>query len=170
MADVSAIIANPRTKKAALVKAIQQLGPLDQPAAFWSAIANSADYNADHRRRAVFELVRRHVLPGTTLGELARLLDTPTWLDDDDIAVVTVLGGKIPVSWTFDDTVLVLSVHPGQPTDDDQPWAIYLRVEGQIDEASARAVLRGAPAPAAVPQAEILEVGFLPADPSRADA
>ena len=41
---------------------------------------------------------------------------------------------------------------------------------GKVDEADARAVLRGAPAPAAAQRAEILEVGFLPADPSRADA
>jgi hypothetical protein len=164
MADVFSIIADPSTGRAELLDALRQLGPITERADFWSGIANSAAYRQDHRRQAVFALFRRHVSPGTTLADLARLLDGPTWLVDDDISVMTALGGKIPVAWTLDDTAAVLSVFPGLADDQHQYWAIYLRIGGQIDEQSIRAALRGAPAPSAVQQAQILEIGYLPAD------
>ena len=128
-----------------------------------SVIAGSEADSPDRRRRAVVELFRRQVRPGMTLAELARVLDDPDWLRDDDLSVVDVLGGKIPVSWTLEDTVLVLGVLPGLP--DDPAWSIYLRVEGKLELADVLAVLHGRDAPPEVAGAEIREIGFEPPEP-----
>jgi hypothetical protein len=128
-----------------------------------AVIAGSDAYSPDRRRRAVVELFRRHVKVGMTLAELARVLDDPAWLRDDDLSVVEVLGGKIPVAWTHEDTVLVLGVLPGLP--DDPSWAIYLRVAGRVELADVLALLRGGEAPPETAQAEIREIGFEPPEP-----
>ena len=127
-----------------------------------SVIAGSDAYGPDRRRRAVVELFRRQVQPGMTLADLARVLDDPAWLRDDDLSVVDVLGGKIPVSWTLEDTVLVLGVLPSLP--DDPAWSIYLRVAGKLELADVLALLHGGTAPPEVQRAEILEIGFEPPD------
>lgn len=159
MANASSIIGDPKATKAALISAIRQLGPTDEPATFWAAIANSAAYSRDHRRRAVFQLLRRHLPPGANLGELARLLEGPEWLDEDDITVVGGLAGKIPVSWAPGDTVVVVSVlpHASQPN-----WAVYLRVAGNVDASTVGVLLRTGTAAPEIKQKEILEVGFSP--------
>ena len=128
-----------------------------------AVIAGSDAYSPDRRRRAVVELFRRHVKVGMTLAELARVLDDPAWLRDDDLSVVEVLGGKIPVTWTHEDTVLVLGVLPELP--DDPSWAIYLRVAGRIELADVLALLRGGTGPPEVERAEIREIGFEPPEP-----
>ena len=128
-----------------------------------SVIAGSDAYDPDRRRRAVVELFRRQVQPGMTLADLARVLDDPAWLRDDDLSVVDVLGGKIPVSWTHEDTVLVLGVLPGLP--DDPGWSIYLRVAGKLELADVLALLHGRDAPPEVARAEIREIGFEPPEP-----
>ena len=87
------------------------------------------------------------------------------WLDDADVSVVDVLGGKIPVSWTHEDTVLVVGVLPELPDEDSSYWAIYLRVAGKVAADDVLALLRGGTAPAEVQRAEILEVGFEPPEP-----
>jgi len=128
-----------------------------------SVIAGSDAYGPERRRRAVVELFRRQVQPGMTLADLARVLDDPAWLRDDDLSVVDVLGGKIPVSWTHEDTVLVLGVLPGLP--DDPGWSIYLRVAGKLELADVLALLHGRDAPAHVARAKIREIGFEPPEP-----
>jgi hypothetical protein len=169
MERLLATIADPRASTPALIDAIRQLEAVTEPARFWSAIANSATYRPDHRRQAVFALFRRHVTPGMTLADLARLLDNPAWLHDDDISVVTVLGGKIPVQWTFDDTVFMLGVFPALAEGRQGSWAIYLRVAGHVDRARFADALHGRPAPDEVRTAQLREVGFSPADPSARD-
>lgn len=123
----------------------------------------AAGEDPERRRRAIVELFREQVRPGMTLADLARVLDDPEWLRDDDLSVVDVLGGKIPVSWTHEDTVLVLGVLPGLP--DDPGWSIYLRVAGKVELADVLAVLHGREAPPEVAQAEIREIGFEPPEP-----
>jgi hypothetical protein len=158
-------IADPGTGRTALIGAIRGLGPVTEPASFWSDIAGDDAFGAEHRRRAVVALFRRHVVPGTTLADLARALDDPAWLRDDDFSVVDVLGGKIPVSWTSEDTVLALGVLPELSDESSRGWAIYLRLGGTIDMADVLALLHGATVPPEVQGAEILEVGFEPPEP-----
>ena len=130
-----------------------------------SVIAGSEADSPDRRRRAVVELFRRQVQPGMTLADLARVLGDAAWLRDEDLSVVDVLGGKIPVSWTLEDTVLVFGVLPELSDEASRYWAIYLRVAGSIDVADVLVLLRGGTAPPEVQRAEILEVGFEPPEP-----
>lgn len=60
--------------------AIERTDEVTEPPTFWSSIANSEEYSAPHRHVCAYELLKRHVLPGMTLGELALVLDRPNWL------------------------------------------------------------------------------------------
>ena len=166
MDSVLATIADPSVSQDALVQALRQLGPTTEPASFWTKIANSTSYGPDQRRRAVFELFERHVGAGLTLGQLADLLDHPTWLEAADVSVVDRLGGKIPVSWNPQDTVFVLAVFPNLPDGRYAHWAIYLRVSGKVDRDDFVRAIRGEAVPNAVRDARLLEFGLSPPDPA----
>ena len=161
------VIANPKTDKETLMRAIQQVGAVTEAASFWSDIANSNSYSQDHRRRAVFQLFLRHVSPGITLAELARILANPSWLADEEIHVVTFLAGKIPVEARFEDTIFLLRLFPDLPDGRWLYWAIYLSVSGKIKAESLSKVLRGDEVAAG--DAKLLEFGLSPDDPMNVD-
>lgn len=169
MDDLRLIIADPEIDRKTLIQAIRKLGPVTESAQFWVDMANSEQYGQDHRRQTVFQLFKRHVSPGLTLAELAQILDNPGWLANEDIAVVTALTGEIPVKWTLEDTVFVLSVFPALADGRYDHWAIYLRVSGQVDRESFISLLRGGPASEEVKQARVLEIALSPDDPTRVD-
>lgn len=166
MDSLLATIADPTISQEALIKALRQLGPATEPASFWTKIANSTEYSPDQRRRAVFELFERHVRPGITVGQLADLLDQPTWLDDADVSVVDRLGGKIPVAWNPQDTIFVIAVFPGLPDGRYAHWAIYLRVSGKVDRESFVRAIQGEATSDAVRGAKVIEYGLSPPDPA----
>lgn len=112
--------------EAELRDAAELLGAVVEPPSFWSAIANDASMPVAHRKLAVVQLVRRHVVPGTTtVGVFADMLDGARWLSNGDITVVTELGGKIPVKWLQDDTVIAVALPGGR-------GAIYLTITGRF--------------------------------------
>ena len=168
MDSLLATIAEPKTSREALIQALGQLGPPSEPASFWTSIANSSSYGPDHRRRAVFELFKRHVAPGQTLGQLAQLLDHPTWLDAADVSVVDRLGGKIPVAWSSADTIFAIALFPGVSNRRYAHWTIYLKVSGKVDRYSFVRALRGEPVADAARGARLLEFGLSPPDPAEA--
>jgi hypothetical protein len=141
-----------------LRRALAALGAVTEPPQFWSRMANAPDYPIFHRRLCVFQLFRRHVHPGMKLSELASLLDRPTWLRDEDVQMVSVLAGKLPVQWTLADTVIVLAVFPEAPQE--EAGAIYLRLAGKVAVNDFLRLVRGCAASSAVGEAVILEVGF----------
>jgi hypothetical protein len=161
------VIADPGASREALLQALRQLGPVEEPPEFWTKIANSTGYSPDHRRRAVFELFRRHVHPPIAVAELARLLHRPTWLRDEDVSIVSRLGGKIPVKFDFADTVFVIGVLPDLGDGRLVHWSIYLRVRGHVDRQLFVDALRaGASSASGVEAAPVLEYGLSPADPA----
>ena len=161
------LIASPQVEGEALTAAIKSLGPPAEAASFWTKIANSDSYSADHRRRAIFALFGRHVSPGITLGQLGKILDHPTWLRDDDIDLVTVVGGKLPVHFSAEDTIVVFTVFAMVPDGIYQSWAIYLTAAGKIDRAQIIAVLRGDQSASTAATAKIMDLGFAPPNPFR---
>src|SRR5206468_2467897 len=95
------------SSEAELREAARLLGAVVEPPSFWSAIANDASMPVMHRKLALVQLVRRHVLPGTTtVGVFAEMLKGAEWLSDGDITVITEIGGKVPVTWSPDDTCI----------------------------------------------------------------
>ncbi len=172
MSTLLHVIANPKTNKEMLMRAIQQVGTVSEPASFWSDIANSDSYSQDHRRRAIFQLFLRHVSPGMTSGamtlaELAQILANPSWLADEDIRVVTFLAGKIPVEARFEHTIFLMRLFPDLPDGRWLYWAIYLSVSGKIKAESLSQVLRGDEVAAG--EAKLVEFGLSPDDPMNID-
>jgi hypothetical protein len=106
-------------------------------------------------RAAIVELFRERVSPGTTLGELAELLSGSGWPRDEDVTVVEAIAGKLPVSWTLEDTVFALSL---PPDGDESPSAVYLRVQGKVSRDDFLAAVRGGRGDSSA--APILEVGL----------
>lgn len=106
-------------------------------------------------RAAIVELFSERVRPGTTLGELAELLSGAAWPRDEDVSVVEAIAGKIPVSWTLEDTIFALSL---PPDGDDGPSAVYIRVQGKVSRDDFLAAVRGGGED--VSATPILEVGM----------
>jgi len=155
-------VADPSSELSAVKLAVRILGTADEPAHFWTDIANNAAYHDAHRRLAVFALFDRHVETGMTLSELATLLAEPTWLVDGDVTVVKSLGGKIPVRWTFEDTVLVLLVFPRLEEPDGGPWAVYLRVAGKVNVTEFNRLIHNGIASPNTAGALLLEIALVP--------
>jgi len=152
-------IAKKGVPDAELARAIAKLEmPPSEPPQYWSRIANDPGYGDSHRRRAVFQLFRRHVRVGMALSELAHLLDHPTWLRGDDVRLIDILAGHIPVQLNpdKDETVFVLIVlrEPDQDTS-----GIYLRIAGKISLQRFRDLILNATEDG-IGHAAVLEVGY----------
>ena len=106
------------------------------------------------RARVLVSLVRLQVQVGrTTLGEFARRVASADWPADADIALVTVVGGKVPLRWTAQDTALSLALPGGR-------GAIYLVVAGRFERPGLVAALRGEGTDAAARDALIIDLGI----------
>jgi hypothetical protein len=86
--DYFAIIANPKAESSKVIEALvalQASKQTNEPAIFWSKIANDAAFSDEHRKRAVLQLFARHFTNGMTIQELATVLNHPTWLRRADV-------------------------------------------------------------------------------------
>jgi len=127
-------IAKKNVGQAELKEAINKLGlPVNESGHFWSQIANDQQYSNFHRKSAVFQLFRRHVRAGMNLSEFAHLLERPIWLRPEDVQLVDVLDGKIPVDLVAQDTVFVIKVLPQSGK---EVSSIYLRIHGKVSKKS----------------------------------
>jgi hypothetical protein len=137
-----------------LREAVESLGAVVEPASFWSAIANDASMSVAHRKLALVQLVRRHVVPGTTtVGVFAEMLEGAHWLSDGDVTVVTAIGGKVPVTWSPDDTVVAIALPGGR-------GAIYLAMAGRFAPEEIALALRGVSHDERVRSAVIRDAGL----------
>jgi hypothetical protein len=108
------VISDPNTTHLQFVHALQELAELktvNEPSAFWTAIANNPKFRTDHRRRAILQLFYRHFKPGMTFADVGRMLDHATWIQNTnawfEVAVEgPPLGSKPGEQWA------VLSVLP----------------------------------------------------------
>jgi hypothetical protein len=162
MQELLNTIADPRTDPSTLAAAIARLGAKDGDAQFWVRIANSDRYRPDHRRRAVFALIKRHVHAPLPIGTLARILDKPTWLTREDIVVVDKLGGLVPLTFNTKDTVFMLPVFRDVPDGRYAFWAIYLRAEGRLTAAALGDILYGPTPDRQVLRRPVHEIGLVP--------
>ena len=123
--------------------------------------ANDGTSDISERRAAVFELFHRYVHTGSTIVDVARLLNRPIWLRDEDVrSVEDVSGRPPPVALNASDTVFALDVLPGV-TPVRELWTVYLRICGHVERRLFSKVLRGETDPTALPGASVLEVGYL---------
>jgi hypothetical protein len=160
MKSLFSTISNKRISAPDLLRAIRKLGRVTEPSTFWSNIANSPKYRTNHRLQCVYQLIRRHVKKGMKLCELATILDHPTWLTNDDIQIFTIVSGKVPVNWTFEDTVFVLIIFGAKEPMATHNGAIYFRTSGHIQLKNLVRILRGKPVAERTKNSRILELAI----------
>ena len=161
--ELLAAIADKNIAEGDLRRAIGQLSRMNEPPSFWNDIATNTGYSRVHRICCILELFRRHVSVGMRLDSFAQLLGDPKWLRDEDVEVVIALNGEIPVTWNFEDTIIVLRLLPESASDSD--FAIYLRISGKVSRGDLISVLHRKDVIQEIKAATILEVGF--AEPYR---
>jgi hypothetical protein len=79
----------------------------NEPASFWTAIANNPEYGCDQRQRAALQLFARHFHSGMTIGNIGRMLNHPTWLELRGIAGGPTTGPRPPGFQAGDDLVFL---------------------------------------------------------------
>lgn len=132
-----------------------RLGPVKESPSVWSDVANEPSLPDHHRRLAVVQLVRRHVIPGqTTTAEFATMLAGAPWLETGDITLMTALAGKIPVQWSAADTVAAITL-PGNE------GAIYLSIAGSFSAQEIADALHGLGQNDGGDASVILDVGLM---------
>ncbi len=97
------------------------------------AVADDPNASVDARCSDAFAAFRTRIHPGDTAAQVGAVLGTPTWIGSD--LPVNAVGGFIPVTWSFDDQVVVFMCLP-KPNPQTQnlpwsPWVIYARLEGR---------------------------------------
>jgi hypothetical protein len=104
-------------------------------------------------------LFRRHRGSAGTAYELALLLDHPKWLRDENISIVEVMGGLIPVEMGPGDTVFRIRLLPASVRDTSD---VYIRVAGKVGRDDFSRMIRGdtaAPLISSIGGRPVIEVG-----------
>jgi hypothetical protein len=126
-------------------------------------MANDSRQEPHLRRAAVFELFRNlQTEVPLSLGRVGEALDGPTWLADREIAVIDSVGGKLPVKWSSNDTIVAISVFP-RLSDDGSVWTAYMRIEGHHRRSEIADCLRKPGRKRAAATALVIELALSPA-------
>ncbi len=157
-----ATLLDPSAPAADVMRAARRVADAEMPAQAWARLASDAAYGLVQRRVCVFELFRRHVHPGSTVAEIARLLDHPTWLRDEHVRELEDIGGRLPpVTLDGEDAVFAIDVLPGAAPVADL-WTVYLRMRGRLDRGVFSGLLRGTVKTGVELGVVVLEIGFVP--------
>jgi hypothetical protein len=81
-----------------------------EPPQVWATLANCTVLAKTTRRDCVLELFQRHVKPGMPLSEVARLLDHPKWLKDEDVHFYNIITGYVQVRHAGGDCIYHLQI------------------------------------------------------------
>jgi hypothetical protein len=81
---------------------------------------------------------REAIARTTTVGDLGRLIEAPSWLAAGDVLRIDAVGGKIPISWTPDGTVARIALPSGSEF-------VYFAVDEDLAAAELAGGLRGDP-------------------------
>ena len=122
-------IADPSEEEGDVLALMGQLRaalPTDDQAELWARIANSDEYSDARRRRAVLLLFDRHVRRGMELRTVTSLLDNPVWLKRDNIHLVDLIAGWMPIDMVNGETVFCV-IAEFSPLN--REGAVYLRVQ-----------------------------------------
>ncbi len=161
------IISDIEISKEKLIEALASLKDTSESYKFWLMIVNNNAYKDDHRRRALFMLFNRHIKANITIQDFSRFLEKPNWLAIDDIEVVSLLGGEMPIGFNPNDTNLVLKVFPNISDSQRKFWAIYIRIEGKISKTEFFEIVSsgGERGSKELKEKKILEIGLSPDNP-----
>ncbi len=88
-----------------LIKAIKNLGKIEEPPGFWKDIINDNRYSEFQRNISAIELFKRHTYPGMYLLKFGEIVDQLEKFDKFHLSVIVALAGKIPIKIAGDRTV-----------------------------------------------------------------
>lgn len=118
------------------------------------------------RRWSILQIFKCHISNGMTLGQMVQQLGFPALLRDEDVVLVQILAGKIPVRWSLEDTIFAVHI---LPTADSSPITVYLRIAGTISKDEFMSVLRGHPGNPALADRTVVEVGYEDGGPNESE-
>jgi hypothetical protein len=107
-----------------------------EPADYWTAFANDHKMVAWRRALSIYLLFERHVNADITLGKLAELLNQPNWIKEENLGVLGMTSGVLPLAQTRGDTMFVIDVFRNKDAEkhNTQGFRLYMNVSGRIDK------------------------------------
>jgi hypothetical protein len=154
------VLKDPAADAASVLSAVGHV-PASEPASLWSDVANHAGFPAFHRSLAAWQLIKRHVPPGTSLGDATTRLAGASWLDGAELEKITAITGELPVVIPEHGAAFVVRLPRGSASEVPD-LGVYLALDQDTDGATLRAALTGRPAGAALAGAHITGVAMFP--------
>ena len=96
MDPAAQVVTDPKADNAAVLAAFNQISATAPPT-LWSGVANDERFPIEHRSLVAWELIKRHVHPGITLGDTAHQLAGARWLEHAQLEKVTEMAGELPI-------------------------------------------------------------------------
>lgn len=118
---------------------MKQMPDKPETAVLLARIANDPTYPDYHRCLCAVELCHRFVTNGMTLKEIARVLDHPLWLEQENIHLIKLVTGLCPIKVTAEDSSFSIVVLP-EPNRNAS--GAYLRIQGQLMEGELFQILK----------------------------
>jgi len=154
------VLKDPAAGAASVLAAVGHV-PASEPASLWSDVSNDAGFPAFHRSLAAWQLIKRHVPPGISLGDAATRLAGATWLDSAELEKITALACELPVMIPEHGAAFVVRLPRGSVNEVPDLGA-YLALDHDTDTATLRAALASRPAGAALANAHVTGVAMFP--------
>jgi hypothetical protein len=125
-------------------RALTQTGASSEPSTFWTGIAENSSIDTCRRGLAIYFLFERHVRKSISLGELAVILNKPTWIKKDDVSIIT-KNSPLALNFTPGDTMFVVEVFASDVIKKHNAESIrlYMNVGGVVDKGDFVSTLLG---------------------------
>jgi hypothetical protein len=154
------VVNDPAAGATAVLAAVDQVAA-SEPASLWSGVANDARFPIEHRSLAAWQLIKRHVRPGDTVGAVATRLAGAVWLDTAELEKITAMGGELPIAIPAHGAAFIVRLPRGASVTVPDLGA-YLAFDRDSDAATLRAALSSRPAGAGLAGAHITGVAMFP--------
>lgn len=112
--------------------------PDGQSIAALNILANDEKSTQEVRAKAVFTLFAHHIRPGFSAAQVRAVLTDTNWVSETNLYGVYSLKGKVPVDWTFDNTVFCMHLFPEEMEKRWSPWVIYISLPNSMSEGPMR--------------------------------
>src|SRR5262249_13864011 len=132
------------TLDATTARALLERAPAETPRDAWLAIVRDEAVASVARRLVIRRLLESDARPRATLAEGGALAAADACLHPTHVRHISVVIGKIPVTWLAEDRVVAIDVCPAAPGGADRHrLLVYLRLAGQPELDEIVELLRG---------------------------
>jgi hypothetical protein len=107
-----------------------------EPTNFWTRMANDEKLENWQRGLSIYFLYHRQVQKDISLGELRKTLSEPTWLKEEDVSVLTLVAGSVPLKLKRGETLFCIPIFRNADPKKDRSDCIllFMSVSGSISE------------------------------------